>query len=349
LLMDHLEERVHLPSWEATLQHVLRPLSRLRPDLGDEEELGRLLGRFQTNCVAAGNGLVGLFPTFSLLSHSCIANTRRCAQNGRVRVRAARPLEEGEELTTSYKCPELGSVARRGHFPTTWFFDCTCSRCCSPTELGSHLSSLLCPLQPSNENEKDPSHPGKDTSPCSLTADLPRPSCPGGLLTPSFPTEYNSPWSCNSCSFTMSSCQVMEKQVSLFRHLSLTCLTNLQSVEQLLHHLAKVAPPTHYLALQAKKALVSLIPNTDDIDDNWLKRKVAISEEWLRVIEVVDPGYSPAKAPVIEELAGAKMQLLRRNQEEVGKIQLLLGMKEGMKMVREAAKCRQVGCWDQQS
>ena len=72
---------------------------------------------------------------------------------------------------------------------------------------------------------------------------------------------------------------------------------------------------------------------------------MAISEEWLRVMEVVDPGYSPAKAPVIEviitmkiimilmidmmktmiktmtqELAGAKMQLLRRNQEEVGKV-----------------------------
>ena len=72
---------------------------------------------------------------------------------------------------------------------------------------------------------------------------------------------------------------------------------------------------------------------------------MAISEEWLRVIEVVDPGFSPAKAPVIEvinmmmiiminmmdmtkmmiktmtqELAGAKMQLLRRNQEEVGKV-----------------------------
>ena len=60
-------------------------------------------------------------------------------------------------------------------------------------------------------------------------------------------------------------------------------------------------------------------------------------------MEVVDPGYSPAKAPVIEvinmkimimimdmvkmviksmtqELAGAKMQLLRRNQEELGKV-----------------------------
>ena len=46
---------------------------------------------------------------------------------------------------------------------------------------------------------------------------------------------------------------MMEKQVSLFRHLSLTCLTNLESVEHLLQHLAKVAPPTHYLALQVAK------------------------------------------------------------------------------------------------
>ena len=36
------------------------------------------MNRFQTNCVGAGSGLVGLFPTFSLLSHSCQANTKRC-------------------------------------------------------------------------------------------------------------------------------------------------------------------------------------------------------------------------------------------------------------------------------
>ena len=45
LLMDHLEDRVQLPTWETTLRHVLRPLARLRPDLGDEREVGKLLGR----------------------------------------------------------------------------------------------------------------------------------------------------------------------------------------------------------------------------------------------------------------------------------------------------------------
>ena len=45
LLMDHLEDRVQLPTRETTLRHVLRPLARLRPDLGDERAIGELLGR----------------------------------------------------------------------------------------------------------------------------------------------------------------------------------------------------------------------------------------------------------------------------------------------------------------
>merc|ERR1719350_808759 len=135
----------------------------------------------------------------------------------------------------------------------------------------------------------------------------------------------------------------MEKQVWIFRLLNSASLSDLESVEILLHHLASLAAPTHYVALQAKKSLVSLIPNTDNIDDNLLKRKVSVCEEWLKVMEVADPGYSPAKAPIMEELAGAKMQLLKRSQDGAGKLQLLLGMKEGMKLVREAAKCRQVG------
>ena len=34
------------------------------------------MNRFQTNCVGAGYGLVGLFPTFSLINHSCVRNAR---------------------------------------------------------------------------------------------------------------------------------------------------------------------------------------------------------------------------------------------------------------------------------
>jgi len=35
-------------------------------------------------------------------------------------------------------------LKRRTKLREKWFFDCSCSRCSDPTELGSHASSLLC-------------------------------------------------------------------------------------------------------------------------------------------------------------------------------------------------------------
>ena len=152
-------------------------------------------------------------------------------------------------------------MARRGHFPTTWFFNCTCarcfsptillnnysphqlfslptiflinmystnpphSRCCSPTELDTHLSSLLCPRCHFSVSEKELCHisdseqgsfipSNNSTSPLPEGSEMENQPCEcapiieGGLLTPSFPTEYNSPWTCNSCFYTLSSCQV---------------------------------------------------------------------------------------------------------------------------------------------
>ena len=87
------------------------------------------------------------------------------------------------------------------------------SRCCSPTELGTHLSSLLCPrchisfsekgsvLHRTNSSISAPEGSEFEDQPEALVFGE-------GLLTPSFPTEYNSPWTCNSCSYTLSSCQV---------------------------------------------------------------------------------------------------------------------------------------------
>ena len=42
----------------------------------------------------------------------------------------------------------------------------------------------------------------------------------------------------------------MDKQVWLFRLLNSASLSDLESVEILLHHLASLAAPTHYVALQ---------------------------------------------------------------------------------------------------
>ena len=50
----------------------------------------------------------------------------------------------------------------------------------------------------------------------------------------------------------------MEKQVWLFRLLNSANLSDLESVEILLHHLASLAAPTHYVALQVDHCQLEL-------------------------------------------------------------------------------------------
>merc|ERR1719153_616398 len=325
--MDHMEERRDTKEWDQVKNAVIRPLlhcmyKRDKPGeenvshlseghlshLLSESHLSHLLAIFLTNCVDAGSNTVGLFPTFSLLSHSCVTNTRRCAEDGRIQVRAAVPVSKGEELTTSYKNPELGSVARRSHFPATWYFHCTCPRCSSPSELGGHLSSLLC-----------------QTENCQ------------GYLVPTHALEYNSPWSCDLCSYTLSSCQAMDIQLRLFRQFSAQSTWTVETLETVVKEMEQVAHPTHYLLLQAKKSLI-LLPFPDPTG-KLAVRKISLCEEWLSAMEKVDPGYSVTKGRVMEELARARLRVLR--QGDGGKVQLLLGMKEIMRLLKEAGRCMQ--------
>ena len=53
---------------------------------------------------------------------------------------------EGEELTITYCPPLLSTAARREKLLRSKFFSCKCDRCSNdPTEMGTHLGSLLCP------------------------------------------------------------------------------------------------------------------------------------------------------------------------------------------------------------
>ena len=52
--------------------------------------------------------------------------------------------------------------------------------------------------------------------------------------------------------------KAMDKQVWLFRLLNSANLSDLESVEILLHHLASLAAPTHYVALQVDHCQLGL-------------------------------------------------------------------------------------------
>uniref|UniRef100_A0A7S0UK48 SET domain-containing protein n=1 Tax=Polytomella parva TaxID=51329 RepID=A0A7S0UK48_9CHLO len=74
---------------------------------------------------------VGLWPGFTFLNHSCVPNCIHYTSNGIIRVRAARPISAGEELTISYLGREdFSPLSERGKIiQERYKFQCNCFRC----------------------------------------------------------------------------------------------------------------------------------------------------------------------------------------------------------------------------
>ena len=130
--------------------------------------MNRCLGVIRTNgiSVTASSGAKCrcLYPKVSILSHSCVANARciRCnlylyrpahtqvtliscsLKDHRIRIVAQRRIPAGEEIFISYTSMVLPTRRRRLILKRNWCFDCDCSRCRDPTELGSNQGSLIC-------------------------------------------------------------------------------------------------------------------------------------------------------------------------------------------------------------
>ena len=83
LLMDHGEERrKSVVEWEIFQKNVVDPIVALYDSRFKEEEIVRAIGILNINCISftlrkkekfSGRGL---YPTLSLMSHSCLANAR---------------------------------------------------------------------------------------------------------------------------------------------------------------------------------------------------------------------------------------------------------------------------------
>ena len=60
-------------------------------------------------------------------------------------IQAQVPIQKGTELTIRYIHMLQGHLKRRRQISEVWFFDCSCIRCCDPTENGSLASAVICP------------------------------------------------------------------------------------------------------------------------------------------------------------------------------------------------------------
>ncbi len=131
----------------------IRVTCRLGRDFS-EEEVHHVLGILSVNSFVVHDtdednmDLIGLYPWTSLMSHSCVPNTRIATSEDFGYVcQAATRIPEGAEIVTSYHHYHYqfyGTLYRRRDLRATWSFTCACRRCRDPTELGTLVSAVRC-------------------------------------------------------------------------------------------------------------------------------------------------------------------------------------------------------------
>lgn len=221
-----------------------------------------------------GQEISGLYPTACLMEHSCVPNcmfTFDFGKQFRIRMMAGRDIKQGENLSIMYTHMLWGTQARHEHLMANKYFECSCTRCRDPTELGSFLSALLCI--------------GNEHAACS------------GKILPTDPHDAATDWTCSACPVRLENEKVsfmltnMEEEVD---GLLLSKDTTVAEVETLMKKLCQFLHPNHYHLFALKHSLIQLYGSsagfeTVKLDESQLQRKLDMCQELLDVMGLIDP------------------------------------------------------------
>lgn len=287
MLMDHNEEwKQETDSWENVQINIVGWL-RTKGGLADKftaDEINKAIGLIRTNGINIEKPYSGqivsckaLYPTFSLLSHSCVSNARIFVQpDNEIIIRAQVDIMEGEEITIQYISYLFGNTLRRRDIQDNWMFECRCPRCQDPTELGTNLSSLVCP------------------------------SCMGVIL-PVNNSLQCEVWECQACGYTLErntvenySKECEEKMMEIFE-------TEVDKYESMLDEYGKIFHKNHFQILLIKKYLARAMRGK--MTKEQIRRKHDLMKEFMDVFTIVDPGYSKWRGMMLYETSKINMFL----------------------------------------
>ena len=140
-------------TWKIHQQFVLRPLLKMG---FQEDQIQHALGRLLVNTLTIDRpqkaSIMGLFPHYAMLNHSCVHNTKsiiddpKSESDGRfaVRVIATEPISPGTEICTRYLPYNKDTFRRRKTLYEKWHFLCQCQSCSDPTECGTYYGAIAC-------------------------------------------------------------------------------------------------------------------------------------------------------------------------------------------------------------
>ena len=153
MLMDHKEENMKkLSPTEETVISFVR--SHCQLSQFSRSLILHVMGIIDTNAYIIGENqnknvdIQGLFPTTSIINHSCRGNTMCFATDSwEMACRAVVDIKQGEEITTNYLYHQYhvyGLTYRAEELQSYWHFSCSCARCGDRSELGSFVDSVFC-------------------------------------------------------------------------------------------------------------------------------------------------------------------------------------------------------------
>lgn len=278
-LEDHEFHRRKRGIWLADQVSVVEPL---RSEWGlinqeDENELQRACGILEVNAFEVSDEDEGInaravFGSACLMAHDCVPNTA-CYVNPntqRMTVKAAVDIPAGKMITTSYTFTLDGTQRRRTHLRETKFFDCICQRCTDPTELGTHLSSLICP------------------------------KCNGQhFAVPEDPLDKDTFWKCSDeqCGFEISAVHVRRLLECLQRKADALNYDDVDGLEAFIDSWTPVLHPNHSILIGVKYYLCHFYGNAPgfrlgELPPQIVERKIQLCEELLTIANILEPGSS---------------------------------------------------------
>ncbi|EDW74550.1 uncharacterized protein Dwil_GK21977 [Drosophila willistoni] len=258
-----------------------------------------------------GDTLKGVFVCGSL-PHHCVPNTVVALdEEFNLKLYAAVDLKSGEVIYNSYTNPLMGTSQRQHQLRLTRRLECSCSRCLDPTECGTNMSSVKCR------------------------------ECPDGYALCELSSGGD--WRCSKCSAILPAADVHELLAELGGAL-VEAKGELQAFESLLAQYKTLLHPNHFLMLDIKQNIASILRATalmncmDQPSKKLLARRVELCSELLPICRAVVPGISKLYAIALFEYLLSLIELveLQFSEGELNKKEYATHLKTGRLVAKEA-------------
>ncbi|KAL3273948.1 hypothetical protein HHI36_015371 [Cryptolaemus montrouzieri] len=319
-LESHVEARRNTPIWKThqiLVEDILKDTKLISEKDIENETIQKICGILDVNTFeirappsmsilnSKCQNLRGLYLNAALMAHNCISNTHLAVDDDfMLYIYASVDIQKDTPIFLNYANAMQGTLERKNHLREGKYFECFCTRCLDPSELGTHISSLKC-------------H-----------------KCLKGKL-----QFENLTWTCTFCGKSFNRL-LIENTLRQVRYLMEdTDPTSIMELEKLHGRLLQTLHPQHYMMLELQQNLIGLYSQSVPSREN-LTRKIDLCQNLLKVIQVLEPGISRVQGLTLNELHSsiANLAYLEYSKREISLEILLQRLKLSEDILKAALK-----------